>query len=92
MYTVLVSWSTWSDVCDFLIPHAFVGGVFLDEQTDKILPEGASSAKMGVLVKTTTLQEKLIKEGEMIWYESTGWYMVWDNERHGMDYFAFDLK
>ena len=47
---------------------------------------------MGVLVKTTTLQEKLIKEGEMIWYESTGWYMVWDNERHGMDYFAFDLK
>ena len=79
-------------VGEFLPPHRVVGFVFLNEMTGTILPDGATSAKMGVIVKSMDGEEKLVPEGEFLWFESNGWYMFWDNDRRGMNYFGLEFR
>ena len=53
---VRLGWDTWSEICEFVTPEYFGGGVYLDG--DIVLPEGRTSETMGLRIKTL--------EGDMI--------------------------
>lgn len=49
---VQLTWANWSDICDFVPKPWFERGVFLDEETKEVLPEGGSSNTIGLLLNT----------------------------------------
>lgn len=53
---VKLGWDTWNEICEFVTPEYFGGGVYLDGDT--VLPEGRTSETMGLRIKTL--------EGDMI--------------------------
>jgi hypothetical protein len=53
---VQLDWSTWNEICEFVTPEYFGGGVYLNG--DIVLPEGQTSEVMGLRIKTL--------EGDMI--------------------------
>jgi hypothetical protein len=70
IWCVMVSWQTWSDVCDFIPKHKFVHGVFLDEEDKPMKGDNDFSNKMGVIVRGKDGQEMLFKEGETLYLKS----------------------
>ena len=61
-----LSWDTWSEICEFVPKPWFVRGVYLDDETKALLPEGRTSNTMGLLMKTLESQEFLAQQGDWI--------------------------
>lgn len=49
---VQLNWGNWNKICDFVSEEAFGGGVYLDDETLKVLPDGIQSNTMGLIIKT----------------------------------------
>ena len=61
-----LSWDTWSEICEFIPKPWFVRGVYLNDETKELLPEGHTSNTMGLLMKTLESQEFLAQQGDWI--------------------------
>ena len=47
---VQLNWNTWNEICEFVTPEYFGGGVYL--LGDRVLSEGETSADMGLIINT----------------------------------------
>jgi hypothetical protein len=67
---VQLSWDNWSDVCAFVPQQWFDRGVYLDDETKELLPEGKTSKTLGLLLrpleKNTDGGSLLVSEGDWI--------------------------
>jgi hypothetical protein len=62
---IRLGWDTWRDICDFVSKEAFDRGVYLDDKTFEILPEGKTSNTMGLIIKTLE-GNHLARQGDYI--------------------------
>ena len=84
VYVCLVSWSTWSEVCDFLPSPVFNRGVYLDENGNATDDGGwKGRERMGVLVNSSN-GVILVKEKETIYY-SNGIYTFWNEKERRLE-------
>jgi len=49
---IKLGWDTWGEVCKFVSKEAFGKGVYLDDKTFEVLPEGKTSNTLGLIIKT----------------------------------------
>lgn len=76
MWNVLVSWSTWSDVCDFVQKPVFKVGTYLDK--DDKPTASADTDRMGVLLNGSK-GDVLVKQGEYLYYAFGKYFIHTDN-------------
>ena len=66
---VQLRWDTWSEVCDFIDKKSFVGGVYLNNESLEVLPEGLEALPEGKTSNTMGLKIKTL-EGTMLAIQS----------------------
>lgn len=49
---VELNWDNWNQICDFVAPEYFGGGVYLDDNTKELLPDNRTSNTMGLRINT----------------------------------------
>lgn len=62
---IKLTWQTWNEVCEFVPKPHFVKGVYLDDKTFEVLPDGKTSNTMGLIIKTLE-GEHLARQGDYI--------------------------
>lgn len=62
---IRLGWDTWTEICDFVSKDYFGGGVYLDDTTFEVLPEGTTSYTIGLKIKTLE-GEMLARQGDYV--------------------------
>lgn len=62
---IQLRWDTWNEVCEFVSKEVFDKGVYLNDETFEILPEGMASNTMGLIIKTLE-GNHLARQGDYI--------------------------
>jgi hypothetical protein len=82
LWYVMVSWQTWSDVCDLIPKHNFVHGVFLDVNGSPMQDANDVSDRMGVIVRGASGKEMLFREGDKLYLKAGKLYYYNDDTRN----------